>query len=101
MLFPVPGTPVSRLDPVEQTKSCGAMIAAERLGLADLFDGLTEAQWSVPSLCEGWTVRDVAAHLVTPFGQSLPRLVLKLASYRFDFDRFAFTEATAPTGSTG
>ncbi|HEY4947539.1 MAG TPA: maleylpyruvate isomerase family mycothiol-dependent enzyme [Acidimicrobiales bacterium] len=76
-----------------------AMIAEERLGLADLFGGLTEAQWSMPSLCEGWTVRDVAAHLVTPFGQSLPRLMLKLASYRFDFDRFAFTEARKNTMS--
>jgi uncharacterized protein (TIGR03083 family) len=76
-----------------------AMIAQERLGLADLFGGLTEAQWSVPSLCEGWTVREVAAHLVTPFGQSLPRLMLKLASYRFDFDRFADTEARKNTMS--
>ncbi|MGO8872137.1 MAG: maleylpyruvate isomerase N-terminal domain-containing protein [Acidimicrobiales bacterium] len=33
-----------------------------------------------PSPCEGWTVRDVAAHLVTAFGQSLPRLMLKPAS---------------------
>lgn len=39
----------------------------------------------------------IAAHLVTPFGQSLPRLILKLASYRFDFDRFAFTEARKNT----
>lgn len=36
---------------------------AERLALADLFDGLTADQWEQPSLCAGWRVRDVAAHV--------------------------------------
>lgn len=70
-----------------------AMIAEERLGLADLFDQLDEAQWGVESLCEGWTVRDIAAHLVGPFGKNLFQLTWKLASYRFDFNRFTLTEA--------
>jgi uncharacterized protein (TIGR03083 family) len=38
-------------------------IDAERLSLADLLDGLAAEQWEVPSLCAGWRVRDVAAHL--------------------------------------
>lgn len=28
-----------------------------------LVDGLTDERWDVPSLCEGWTVRDVVTHL--------------------------------------
>jgi uncharacterized protein (TIGR03083 family) len=36
---------------------------AERLRLADLLDGLGPEEWSAPSLCAGWRVRDVAAHL--------------------------------------
>jgi uncharacterized protein (TIGR03083 family) len=28
-----------------------------------LLDGLDEQQWATPSLCEGWTVRDVAMHI--------------------------------------
>ncbi|MGB0112663.1 MAG: maleylpyruvate isomerase family mycothiol-dependent enzyme [Ilumatobacteraceae bacterium] len=28
-----------------------------------LLDGLTDEQWSTPSLCPGWTVRDVVTHL--------------------------------------
>jgi uncharacterized protein (TIGR03083 family) len=28
-----------------------------------LFDGLTDEQWATPSLCPGWTVRDVLIHL--------------------------------------
>ena len=40
-----------------------AAIDAERLSLADFLDTLTPEQWSMPSLCPGWTVRDIAAHL--------------------------------------
>lgn len=39
------------------------VIASERRTLADLLDGLTAAEWERPSLCAGWRVRDVAAHL--------------------------------------
>ena len=36
----------------------------QRQRLADELDGFDEAQWSTPSRCEGWTARDVVAHLV-------------------------------------
>lgn len=35
----------------------------QRLRTADLLGRLTNDQWDHPSLCEGWTVRNVAAHL--------------------------------------
>lgn len=35
----------------------------ERAWLADLLQSLTQEAWQQPSLCEGWTVRDVGAHL--------------------------------------
>jgi uncharacterized protein (TIGR03083 family) len=38
-------------------------IDSERTALADLLESLPEPAWEQPSLCEGWTVRDVAAHL--------------------------------------
>lgn len=38
-------------------------IDAERSGLADMLSELSPDQWSTPSLCVGWTVRDVAVHL--------------------------------------
>lgn len=31
---------------------------------AELVAGLDEAQWAAPSRCEGWEIRDVAAHVV-------------------------------------
>ncbi|TYK53538.1 maleylpyruvate isomerase family mycothiol-dependent enzyme [Actinomadura decatromicini] len=39
------------------------VIDAERAGVADLLAGLTDEQWERPSLCAGWRVREVAAHL--------------------------------------
>jgi uncharacterized protein (TIGR03083 family) len=38
-------------------------VEAERLGLADLLDGLDQGEWERKSLCDGWTVHDVVAHL--------------------------------------
>jgi uncharacterized protein (TIGR03083 family) len=38
-------------------------IAAERRTMADLAEGLDAKQLATPSLCAGWTVRDVIAHL--------------------------------------
>ena len=40
-----------------------AAIDDQRRRTADLLQQLTEEQWRHPSLCEGWTVRHVAAHL--------------------------------------
>ncbi|MCV7319265.1 maleylpyruvate isomerase N-terminal domain-containing protein [Mycolicibacterium confluentis] len=34
---------------------------AQREEFADLLDSLTPEQWTITSLCAGWTVRDVAA----------------------------------------
>ncbi|HET6625971.1 MAG TPA: maleylpyruvate isomerase family mycothiol-dependent enzyme [Nocardioidaceae bacterium] len=38
-------------------------IDAERSSLADLLESLPQAAWDQPSLCQGWSVRDVGAHL--------------------------------------
>ena len=35
----------------------------QRTRTADLLEGLSTEQWHHPSLCQGWTVRHVAAHL--------------------------------------
>lgn len=40
------------------------MVAAERIDPADLAETPTTEQWDTPSLCEGWTVRHVFAHVV-------------------------------------
>jgi uncharacterized protein (TIGR03083 family) len=40
-----------------------AAIDAQRLRTVELLEALTPREWERPSLCDGWTVRDVAAHL--------------------------------------
>ena len=39
------------------------VIDAQRMNLAALLEQLPAGDWRQPSLCAGWTVRDVAAHL--------------------------------------
>lgn len=46
------------------------MIAAERRQLADFVDSLDPDQLDTPSLCGAWTVKEVVAHLVSPFAAS-------------------------------
>lgn len=40
------------------------MLAAERAALVAYLPTLSEADWSLPSPCEGWLVRDQVAHVV-------------------------------------
>ncbi len=62
-------------------------VAAERLGLADELERLTGAEWATPSLCAGWTVHDVVAHLTLSTRQSVPWTLWRVARARGDFDR--------------
>lgn len=61
-------------------------IDAERLGLACLLDTLTTEQWESPSLCAGWRVRDVAAHL-TLAQTGVPAATMALLRARGNLDR--------------
>ncbi|WP_088319130.1 maleylpyruvate isomerase family mycothiol-dependent enzyme, partial [Kineosporia sp. R_H_3] len=71
-------------------ESMYAVATANRLLAAEMFAGLTEEQWRTPSLCGGWTVREVAAHLVPPeHGVSLVFLAGQVIRYRGDLDRMA------------
>ncbi len=61
------------------------MIVAEREHMADLFASLSDEQLARQSLCEAWTVHEVAAHLVTylRFGQL--KIYLCMIVYAGDF----------------
>ena len=47
----------------EDEDAVWAAIDDQRRRTADLLERLADEQWDHPSLCEGWTVRHVAAHL--------------------------------------
>lgn len=55
-----------RLSTAERDRVFDA-VAHERRGIADLIDSLTPEQLATPSLCGGWDVKTVAAHLVSDF----------------------------------
>lgn len=63
------------------------LAAAERRDLADLLETLTPAQWDAPSLCEGWTVRDVAAHVVSYEELSAGQVAGRFVKARLRFGR--------------
>lgn len=54
---------------------------------------LEQHQWSHPSLCSGWDVRDVVAHLLMPFELAIPAFLGRMLIARFSFDRLALTWA--------
>jgi uncharacterized protein (TIGR03083 family) len=76
------------------------MVARERTDLADLMATFTDEQWGTTSLCEGWSARLVAAHLVGWFQRSLPTMLAKvvaLRSFEKAIDFFVQHDAKMPT----
>jgi uncharacterized protein (TIGR03083 family) len=67
----------------------GTRVAEVRGRLLAVLDGLDDAAWRTPSLCAGWSVRDVVVHLLMPYELSVPRFLLLMARARGNFDRVA------------
>lgn len=70
------------------------LVAAEYLALADVLDRLSPAQWDTPSLCEGWRVREVVAHVTMPARYSEDVFMAELRECDFDFTRLSNQIAT-------
>jgi len=79
------------------------LITAERRAFTGVLEGLSEPQWNAPSLCEGWRVREVVAHMTMLYRYSAPRFVAEMLRSRGDFsrmaDRVARRDAKAPIGA--
>ncbi|MFE6865632.1 maleylpyruvate isomerase family mycothiol-dependent enzyme [Kitasatospora sp. NPDC057692] len=89
--------------PSYSTAGLRSEIAAERRELADVLHGLSPSQWNSPSLCTGWRVREVAAHMSLGFRHRIPRIAAELVRSRGSLDRmtdrFARRDAGALTGA--
>lgn len=59
-------------------------IHAERAALADDLESLDDDAWSTSSLCGGWTVEDVVAHLSAAASIGRVRWLASMAGARFD-----------------
>lgn len=53
-------------------------VGAERLALLEWLGSLNPQDWERPSLCHGWRVRDVLAHLITPFVVSRSQMAMRV-----------------------
>ena len=65
------------------------MIAAQRAELAEVLAGLPQPGWDEPTLCAGWRVREVVAHITMPFRYGRGRFALELARSRGRFNEMA------------
>jgi uncharacterized protein (TIGR03083 family) len=76
-----------------------AAVANERRQIATLIGGLDEAQLATPSLCSGWDVKTVAAHLACSVADGFSvqlRTALRRGSLAHAIDEFARRRAQRP-----
>ena len=76
------------------------LIRAERVALIADLENVTDGQWSTPSLCAGWTVRDVLAHMTTTAKMTPPRFAGKLAGAGFRFNAMTAKGVSEELGAT-
>jgi uncharacterized protein (TIGR03083 family) len=75
-------------------------IQQERAALADDLRGLSDEQWDVASLCEGWSVRDVVAHMTASAKITVPSFFMKLISSGFSFDKLQRKDIAVERGDS-
>jgi uncharacterized protein (TIGR03083 family) len=75
-------------------------IRAERAALASDLASLSDAQWQTPSLCEGWSVRDVLAHMAATAMITPSAFFAKLAASGFSMRRMQAKDIATVSGAT-
>jgi uncharacterized protein (TIGR03083 family) len=77
------------------------LIHAERAALSNDLAGLDAARWQTPSLCAGWTVREVLAHMTATAAMTPARFVGKFAGSGFNFKAMADKGVQGELGDSG
>jgi uncharacterized protein (TIGR03083 family) len=71
---------------------------AQRAALVSVLERLSPEQWDAASLCTGWRIREVVAHLTMPFRYSTAQVLLATVRARGRFnvatDRLARADST-------
>jgi uncharacterized protein (TIGR03083 family) len=75
-----------------------AAVTTDYVALADLLDGLPDSGWDTPSLCDGWRVREVVAHLTMPARYSAEQFQAELRASEGDFTRLSNRVASRDAG---
>ena len=65
----------------------------QRRALAALLRDLSEEEWAVASLCEGWTVRDVAAHVMRSATVTPVEMAVALVRFRGRYNTLVAEDA--------
>ena len=76
------------------------VIWAERKALAADLKELDEDQWSMPSLCSQWTVRDVVAHMTATAKITSAAFFPKLLLSGFSLSRLQAKDISAERGAS-
>ncbi len=77
-----------------------SLVHAERAVLAADLAGLTDQQWGTQSLCTGFTVRQVLAHLTAGASLGPARWLAGVLRCRFDFDKMIAMRLAEQLGVT-
>jgi len=64
----------------------------QRAALADVLEGLGPDEWDHPSLCAGWKVRDVAAHVISSPQSGLGTVSVAMLRAKGNFNRCILDE---------
>jgi uncharacterized protein (TIGR03083 family) len=76
------------------------LVASECRSLYDALSALADSEWNRDSLCEGWSIRHVIAHLTMPARYTPEQYGAELAAAGYDFstvsNRVAARDASLP-----
>ncbi|MBV8985052.1 MAG: maleylpyruvate isomerase family mycothiol-dependent enzyme [Acidimicrobiia bacterium] len=75
-------------------------IHSERKALAADLDGVSAKAWDTPSLCDGWTVRDVVAHMTAATKLNAPKFFGQLIGSGFSFEKVQAKGIAANRGTS-
>jgi len=77
------------------------IIHAERRALVADLEPLTDTQWSTPSLCAEWSVRQCLAHMTATAKMTPPRFFAGFAGSGFRFNVMSAKDVAQEMGSSG
>jgi uncharacterized protein (TIGR03083 family) len=76
------------------------VIHGERKALAADLRNLSDGQWDTPSLCAGWTVRDVVTHMTAATEVGAGRWFVQLAASGFSLEKKVQKDVADGRGAT-
>lgn len=72
---------------------CWPLVWQEKTRLIDELEPLSDEQWDAPTLCEGWRVRDIVAHIASGANLSKGKAFLGVVGAGFNVNKFIDRDA--------